>query len=138
MTIRERIIARPDLAVLRTQRDCARLASALNAEGLTAPHQRFVTARGVMAGCADGVAIMTALEAAQANKAVKWAVTFLGQESGLDVGAPYTQGMIDQLVAGAVLTAAQGDQLKALALAPVVVTAQQVSDAMFNPDGSEK
>lgn len=138
MSIRERIIVRPDLAVLRSQRDCARLALALNAEGLSAPQQRFVTARGIMSGCADGVAILTALEAAQANKAVKWALTFLGQESGLDVGDPFTQGMIGQLVTAGVLTAAQGDQLKALALAPVVVTAQQVSDAMYNPDGTEK
>ena len=138
MGIRERIIARPDLAVLRSQRDCASLALALNAEGLTAPQQRFVTARGVMSGCADGVAILTALEAATANKAVSWALKFLGQETGLDVGDPYTQGMIAQLVTAAVLTQVQGDQLKALAVAPVVVTAKQVSDAMYNPDGTEK
>lgn len=138
MGIRERILARADLNALRAARDITALAAALNAEGLTAPQQRFITARGVMSGCADGVAILTALEAATANNAVAWALKFLGQESGLDVGDPYTQGMIDQLVTGGVLTAAHGDQLKALALAPVVVTQGQVAQAMYNPDGTEK
>lgn len=138
MSIRERILARADLAALHEARDITRLAAALNAEGVTAPRQRFVTARGVMSGCADGVAILTALETAAANKAVKWALTFLGQESGLDIGDPFTQGMILQLVEAGVLSTSQGEQLRALAFAPVVVTQEQVADAMYNPDGTEK
>ena len=138
MDIKARVLARPDLNALRAARNIPALAAALNAEGLIAPRQRFVTARAIMALCPDGVAILTALEAAIANKAVKWAVTFLGQESGLDVGDPYTQWMIDQLVAASVLTSEQGIQLKALALVLVVVTQEQVALSLYNPDGSEK
>jgi hypothetical protein len=63
---------------------------------------------------------------------------FLGQEAGLDIGDPYTQRMVDQLVAGEVLTEAQGQTLKALALQPVIVTQEQVATAVYNPDGTEK
>lgn len=138
MGIRERILARPDLDAMRAARQITGLAEALNAEGLIAPQQRFISARGVMSGCADGVAILAALEAAEANKAVKWALAFIGQDSGLDIGDPFTQGMITQLVAAGVLTADQGDQLKALALAPVVVTQSEVAAAMYKLDGSDK
>jgi hypothetical protein len=139
MDIRVRILARPDLAGLRSARDLDGLAAALNAEGLLAPQQRFITARAVMAACQGGIDILDALEtAATANRAVAWALKFLGQEAGLDIGDPFTQGMVDQLVAGSVLTAAQGAALKAMALQPVVITRDQVNAAMFNPDGTEK
>lgn len=137
MNIRDRILARPDLDEMRAKRDITGLAAALNAEGLQARQQRFVTARAVMANCADGVAILQALEGATSNPAVAWAVRFLGQEAGLDIGDPYTQAMIDKLV-NTVLTPAQADALKALALQPVVVTQEQVARDMYNPDGTEK
>jgi len=138
MDIRSRILARPDLVGLRAARDITALAAALNAEGLQAPQQRFVTARAIMANCAGGVDILQALEGATANPAVAWAMRFLGQEAGLDIGDPYTQRMVDQLVASEVLTEAQGQTIKALALQPVIVTQEQVALAMYNPDGTEK
>lgn len=139
MTIRDRILARPDLDALRAARDLGALAAALNAEALTAPQERYVTARTVLAECQDGPAILDALEAAQTTvSAVKWAVTFLSQNSGLDIGNPVTLGMVDQLVTNSLLSAAQGQQLHALAMQPVLVTAAQVADAMYNLDGTEK
>jgi hypothetical protein len=138
MTIRERILARRDLDDMRAARDITALAAALNAEGATEIGQRFVTARAVMAGCVDGIAILSALKAAESNPAVGWALQFLGQEAGLDIGDPYAQGMVDQLVAAGVLTSAQGAQLKALALRPLIVTQEQVAEAMYHPDGTEK
>lgn len=139
MSIRDRILARRDLDDARAACDITALAAALNAEGATAIGSRFVTSRAVMALCADGVAILDRLDtAAPQNSAVKRAMQFLGQEAGLDIGDPYTQGVIGQLVAAGVLTVAQGDQLKALALRPLVVTQEQVAAAMYNPDGSEK
>jgi hypothetical protein len=138
MDIRTRILARSDLDGLRAERELDKLAAALNAEGLMAPQKRFITARAVMAACPDGIAVLDALENASANRAVAWALKFLGQEAGLDIGDPFTQGMVDHLVRTSVLTAAQGETLKAMALQPVVVTREQVNAAMFNDDSTEK
>lgn len=78
---------------------------------------RMVTARTVLAECGlSGATILDKLEAAGAsNSAVKWAVRFLGNDGGLDVGNPMTQMMIDQLT-GPVLTVEEGAALKALAM----------------------
>lgn len=142
MDVRTRILARPELADLRAARDLDGLAAALNAEGLKAPHQRFITARAVMAGCPGGLGILAALDQARAHPAVgpavTWALTFLSQEAGLDIGDPFTQGMVDNLVALELLTDGQGAALKAMAQQPVMVTRAQVNEAMFNPDGTEK
>lgn len=138
MSIRDRILARRDLDALRAARDITGLSDALNAEGVRSVQPRFVTARAVMAECAGGVAILEALKAASSNPAVGWAVQFLGQEAGVDVGDPFTQGMIDQLVGASVLTQTQGASLKALALQPVQVTQEQVAIEMYHPDGTEK
>ena len=142
MDIRTRILARPDLADLRAARDLDGLAAALNAEGLMAPHQRFITARAVMAGCPGGLVILAVLDHARMHAvvgpAVTWALTFLSQEAGLDIGDPFTQGMVDSLVTLKILTDEQGAALKAMALQPVVVTREQVKAAMFNDDGTEK
>jgi len=142
MDIRTRILARDDLAGLRAARDLDKLADALNAEGVMAPQKRFITARAVMAACPGGIGILAALEGAREHsvigKAVSWALTFLGQEAGLDIGDPFTQEMIDHAATFEILTEEESAALKALALQPVVVTRDQVNAAMFNPDGSEK
>jgi len=142
MDIRTRILARGDLAELRAARDLDGLAAALNAEGLQAPRQRFITARAVMASCPGGLPILAALDGAREHpvvgKAVAWALTFLGQEAGLDIGDPFTQEMVDHLVAFEILTDEQGAALKAMALQPVVVTRLDVEAAFYSPDGTER
>lgn len=138
MSIRDRILARRDLDGLRAARDITGLTDALNAEGLKAPQQRFITARAVMATCPGGVEVLGALQSASANPAVGWALKFLGQEAGLDIGDPFTQGMVDQLVAGNVLTAEQGAALKAMAMKPVIVDRLEVEAALYNRDTTEK
>jgi hypothetical protein len=90
-----------------------------------------------MAACPGGIGILDALENASSNRAVAWALKFLGQEAGLDIGDSFTQGMVGQLVSNSVLTAEQGMALKAMALQPVVVSREQVKAAMFNDDGTE-
>ena len=92
----------------------------LNDRNTTMVRSRMVTARAIIAenGMA-GAVILDKLEAAGAgNPAVKWAVKFLQQDAGVDVGHPTTQGMIDQLVAGSVLTNEEGQALKNMALQP--------------------
>ena len=142
MDLRSRILARADLDELRAARDLDKLAAALNAEGLKAPRQRFITARAVMASCAGGLSILAALDGAREHsvvgKAVVWALTFLGQEAGLDIGDPFTQEMVDHLVAFEILTEEQGDALKTMALQPVVVSRLDVEAALYNPDGTER
>lgn len=63
------------------------------------------------------------------------ALKFLAQPEGLDIGAPATQGLIDQLVAGGVLTEAQRDGLRAMATQPDPITTNQVSDALNKAQG---
>jgi len=138
MSIRDRILAQPDLAAARAARDIDALAAGLNAQAPMVARSRFVTARTVLAECAGGSAILDALVAAQSISAIAWALKFLAQDSGLDIGNAATLGMVDQLVAGNALTATQGAALKALANTPDLVTRDQVADAMFNADGSEK
>lgn len=138
MSIRERILTRPDLAQARAARDIDALAAGLNQQPALALTTRYVTARTILAECAGGAEILAALDAAAAGSTpVKYAVQFLGQNSGLNVGDAATQAMIDALTP-AVLTQEQADAVKALAMLPAYVTREQVNDAMFNPDGSEK
>jgi hypothetical protein len=93
------------------------VADMLNALTQTKHKTRFITERAIMSRCQDGNVILDALEdKADTNSAIRRALKFLGQEAGLDIGDPYTLGMVGTLVSQGVLTAAQGDQLKALAL----------------------
>lgn len=91
--------------------------AALNAKTRSRIISRFVTARTILAECADGATILDKLEAAGAQvSAVKWAMRFLQQEGGIDVGHPATLAMVDQLVGAGVLTAAEGAALKNLSV----------------------
>lgn len=138
MSIRDRILARADLAGAHATRDLDALAAGLNAQPVKVLQPRYITARTILAECPEGGLILAALDsAAAANAAVKYAVRFLGQDSGLNVGDAVTQGMLDSMV-GTVLTQAQADQVKALAMLPELVTRMDVEAAMFNPDGTEK
>lgn len=139
MSIRDRILARPDLAELRAARDLDGLAAALNASAPLVAQQRFITARAVLTQCLDGAAILTALEAAAPqNVAVAYALRFLGQEAGLDIGDPGAQALLAKLQQAGVLTDLHVQQLRALALKHQLVTRLDVEAAMYNPDGTEK
>ena len=138
-TIRERILARPELNDMRQARDITGLSVALNAQPPMVSGSRFITARTVLAECANGDTILSALEAvAVSNASVKWAVNFLGKDSGLDIGNPVTLDMVEQLVSAGVLTESQGAAIKGMALQPHYVTQEQVAMEMYNPDGTEK
>lgn len=138
MSLRDRILARRDLDELRAARDITALAAALNADAPMVMVERFVTGRTILAECEDGAGILSALAAASILPAVEWALKFLADASGLDVGNARTQQMIDQLEAGEVLTESQASQLKALALRPDLATQEQVASEMYEIDGTEK
>jgi hypothetical protein len=92
----------------------------LNAQTLSMVKPRLVNARTVLAECgANAAATLDKLEAASAQvSTVKWAMKFLQQDGGLDVGHPVTQAQLSALAAGGVLTQAEADSLKNLALQP--------------------
>ena len=95
-----------------------RVCALLNAISTTMTRSRFITARTILAECGmDGPAILDTLDAVAANvSAVKWAMRFLQQDSGIDIGHPATQAMLNQLRAAGALQVSQVDALKALAV----------------------
>lgn len=122
MTLSEYIAASPDLSGYPLTSDGAyAIAEALNAPGGEYIRSRFVNARTVLAELGpDGAVILDKLEAASGSiSAVKWGMRFMAQDSGIDIGHPGTQSMIDQLVAYNILTATEGGAVKALALQPI-------------------
>ena len=132
MSLKDEILARPDCADAVAARDLDAIAAIMSA-GRVAMQPRFVTARTVLAECGMlGASILDRLEAAAAaNSAVKWAVRFLGQDSGINVGDPATRYMIDELASVDALTAPQASALKNLALLPAPVSRLDVEMALF-------
>jgi hypothetical protein len=96
------------------------LADMLNAPAGTRLVDRHIDAVGLMAelGTATGAAILGKLEAAQASvPALKWAMIALQSDRGIDVGHPETQTMLDELAQANMLTQAEADGVKSLAIA---------------------
>lgn len=81
-------------------------------------------------GPVGGAAVLDALEAVSAtNSAVKWAMVMINAGT-LDFGLPSTHGMIDTLVAGGVLSAADGNALKASTTVPDEVSWNACNEAV--------
>lgn len=139
-TIRERIIASPELQAARAARDLDALAAGLNAQGVTEIGSRFVNMRTIAAECgADADAMIAAITAAApASPALTEMLCFMRRDSGIDVGLDGTRARIDELLVAGAFTPEQADRFKALALRPLVVTRADVEAAMYNPDGTEK
>lgn len=130
-TILERILARRDLDSLRVVRDLDGITAKLNAEGVKIPRQRFITAR-VVRTLPNGKEILAALKGARsADDDIDLAYTFLMQEAGLDIGDPTTLGLIDILVAKNIFQPSWGEQVKALAMVPVIVDRLEVEAALM-------
>lgn len=122
------------------------VANMLNERKFQAVKTRMVTARGIMAsygiGPTQGALFLDKLESLSANiPALKWAMKFLQQETGLDVGEPATQIMLTSLIGVGGITQAEVDGVKAMALQPasraevlfgsdVIVTEHDVIKAM--------
>ena len=103
---------------------CVRLNAIVAAKCL---QDRFVTARTILAECSGGGTILDALEKAttgavitpmtvELQSDIKWALKFLGQDSGVNVGTTATQGLIDACVSVGTLTTAQGASLKGMGM----------------------
>lgn len=139
MALRDEILSRPDCADALAQRDCAALADLLS-QGRDKTVERLIGYGTVLdtLGAEGGAAFLDGLVAlSEASSPVKWALKLLDRGE-LNIGSPATQAQLDALAAGGVFPQVVADALKALALAPDVVTMQQVAEEMFNPDGSQK
>lgn len=139
MTLHDEILSRPDCADALARRDCGELAALLSV-GRTKVIDYSIGYGTVLEvlGAEAGSAFLDGLTALAATSSpVKWALKLLDR-GGLNIGSPATQAQLDALAAGGVFPQVVADALKALALAPDVVTMQQVAEEMFNPDGSQK
>lgn len=81
--------------------------------------ERMVNARTVLSELPEGpmaaAAVLDKLEAAaQSVSAVKWVLSFLKADGGIDIADDATRAALDALVAGGALTSEEGDALKAL------------------------
>lgn len=122
------------------------VANMLNERKFQAAKTRMVTARGIMAsygiGPTQGALFLDKLESLSANiPALKWAMKFLQQETGIDVGESATQIMLTSLIGVGGITQAEVDGVKAMAIQPasraevlfgsdVIVTEHDVIKAM--------
>lgn len=95
----------------------------------------MVNARGLLArlGASVGASVLDKLDAAKASSpAIRWAFAFIVSAEGIDVGHAETRAMLDQLASAGVLTAAEADAIKTLAVVQAsraeVLFGQPVSD----------
>jgi hypothetical protein len=99
--------------------DPQRVVDLLTEQKYSMVKSRYVTARTIMAECEDGAAILDALQTLSGTiSAVKWMMTFLQQNSGIDAGHPKTQKNIDDLAATGKLNGAYANELKQIAVQP--------------------
>jgi len=100
-----------------------RVVELLNTQSQTMVKYRMITARGIMAsygiGPSAGAVFLDKLDALSTSiPALKWAMKFLQQDAGLDIGDSATRQMLDSLVGVGGITLAEVSGVKAIALQP--------------------
>lgn len=140
--IRAAIAASPTLLALVPD-TTAIAASMSTGRKRTASH--FASERGILERYAGGPiaadALLTKLDSFGATahpmaSIVRRALKFLAQPDGLDVGSPATQGLLDALAAGGVLTADEVSGIKSMALIDDPVSEMDVRLACVADDGT--
>lgn len=111
-----------DLAPFVVAGNDGQVAAILNDKRYTGLSARIVNARTIMAeypaGPAAAATLLDKLDSLSASvPAVKWAMGFV-RADGIDVGHPSTQGMLDQLAAGGLITTAEATNLKQMGVVP--------------------
>jgi hypothetical protein len=137
--LRARVRANPACAEALATRDLDQIAALLNAEGLATVGECWADALALMNRCATGKSIIRKLYAGNGlDPVVEVAWRALVYGKGLDFGAESTRESIDEMVGPLGFTADEVGEMKGLALQPVTVSRDQVFDALFNDNGSEK
>lgn len=100
-----------------------RVIELLNTQSQTMVKPKMITARGIMSsygiGTSAGAVFLDKLDALSASiPALKWAMKFLQQDAGIDIGDSATQQMLDSLVGVGGITLAEVSGVKAIALQP--------------------
>lgn len=137
--IRDAIAASPELQALQAAGNVQAIADALSV-GRTKVSSHFASERGILEryplGPIEADALLAALEAFAATahpmaRIVGRALKFLAMPEGLDIGSPATLGLLDQLMAGGVLTQTQRDGLRQMATVPDPIVREQVTEAIY-------
>lgn len=136
--IRAAIAADPELQALASTGATQAIADRLSA-GRTKIASHFTSERGILerfpGGPLAGDALISKLEAFGATahpmaSIVRRALRFLGHPEGLDIGSPATQGLLDALEAGAVITTNERAGLRTMATVRDPITHEQVGAAL--------
>jgi hypothetical protein len=117
----------------------AAIATIFNAEVGTRLVERFENAIGIMSavGAVTGAEILEKLDQAKAQiPALKWAMLAMASDTGINLGDHETQQMLDAMVTASVLTQAEADTVKALAVQPSSLAYQTVGQPITAADVS--
>lgn len=132
--LRQAAHSRPDCAAALAAKDCQALADLLSA-GRTRGND-VVVGYGTILEVIGIEAANTLIDFIKGAEALRHVVPLLDQ-GRLRIGSPLVQSTLQSFVGGPVDQAA-ADALCALGQQSDPLTAQQVADALFHPDGSEK
>lgn len=139
MSIRERVLSRADLAAAYKSHDLDALVAGLNIKPDYALTETWVDALGLINRCKTGKSILRKLKAGSSLDAVIEVAWYaMLNLKGLDFGAQSMLDSIDEMAPVLGFTLDELNEMKSLGMQPVYVTRQQVADALYNPDGSEK
>lgn len=136
--IRDAIAASPELQAHAAAGNHQAIAEALSV-GRTKVAQHFASERGILerfqGGPLAGDALISKLEAFGATahpmaSIVRRALKFLGHPEGLDVGSAATQGLLDALEAGGVITTTERAGLRMMATVPDPISHETVTAAI--------
>jgi len=115
------------------------IADIFNASSGTRLVERYENAIGIMSalGAVTGAAILEKLDQAKAGiPALKWAMLAMDDPQGINLGDPETQAMLDDLATGGVITQAEADAVKALAIQPSSLAYETVGQPITAADVS--
>lgn len=127
--------SRADCAAALAARDCQALAILLSA-GRTCGNDREVGYGTILEviGVAAGNQLIDFIQAQPDMRHVRP----LLEQGRLRIGSALVQASLQAFAGAGAVTQANADALCALGLQPDPLTAQQVAEALFHPDGSEK
>jgi len=133
--LRQEAHLRADCAAALAARDCAALAELLSA-GRTCGNDREVGYGTIIEtiGVAAGNQLIDFIQAQPDMRHVRP----LLEQGRLRIGSQLVQQSLQSFVGAGAVTQANADALCALGLQSDPLTAQQVGEALFHPDGSEK
>ena len=101
--------------------------------------ERYENAIGIMSalGAVTGAAILEKLDQAKAGiPALKWAMLAMDDPQGINLGDIETQTLLDDLATGGVITQAEADAVKALAIQPSSLAYETVGQPITAADVS--